>query len=72
MSPREPGRPSRGRLAHLGSTLLLSSVIVVLGVVLLVRTLAAGGGPLASGVIVGVLMAVAGAGRLWIAWRAAR
>lgn len=70
MSPGE--RPGRGRLAHLGATLLLSSAIVVLGVVLLVRTLAAGGGPLASGVVVGALMAIAGSGRLWIAWRSAR
>ena len=45
----------------------LSAVMIVIGIVMLVRTLAAGGGPLASGVILGLLFIVAGAGRLYLA-----
>lgn len=64
--------PGRGRLLHLGATLALSAAIVVLGVVLVVRTLVAGGGALSSGLVVGVLFAVVGGGRLWVAWRSTR
>ncbi len=51
---------------HRTSTRLLSAVMVVLGVVLLVVTLAGGGGPLARGVLFGVLFIAAGAGRLYL------
>lgn len=44
---------------------ILSAAMVLLGVAIVVRTLAAGGGPLATGLIVGVLFVAAGAGRLW-------
>ena len=43
--------------------------MAVVGVVLVVITLASGGGPLARGLIFGVLLAVAGAGRLYLTWR---
>jgi hypothetical protein len=46
-------------------TIMLSGLMVVLGVAIIVRTLAAGGGPLAVGMIMGVLFVAAGAGRLW-------
>jgi hypothetical protein len=43
---------------------LLSAVLVVLGVAIIVRTLAAGGGPLAFGLLMGLLFIAAGALRL--------
>ena len=46
-------------------TMVLSSVLVLLGVGILVRTIAAGGGPGAVGILMGVLFVAAGAGRLW-------
>jgi hypothetical protein len=46
-------------------TLVLSGLMVVLGVAIVVRTLAAGGGPLAAGIVLGLLFVAAGAGRLW-------
>jgi hypothetical protein len=45
----------------------MSTVIVLIGVALLVSTLARGGGPLAIGVLLGVLFVLAGAGRLYLA-----
>jgi hypothetical protein len=45
----------------------MSSLMVLIGVALLVSTLARGGGPLAIGVLLGVLFVAAGAGRLYIA-----
>jgi uncharacterized membrane protein YqjE len=47
------------------ATHVLSAAIALLGLAMLVSTLARGGGPLASGVIFGVLFVLAGAGRLW-------
>ena len=47
------------------TTMLLSSVMVLHGVAIIVRTLAAGGGPLAIGLVLGLLFVAAGAGRLW-------
>jgi hypothetical protein len=47
-------------------TLLLSGVMVLLGVAIIVRTVAAGGGPAAYGIVFGVLFIAAGAGRLWV------
>ena len=46
-------------------TAVLSAVMVVLGMAIIVRTLAAGGGPLAVGLLMGLLFIAAGAGRLW-------
>ncbi|HVV57515.1 MAG TPA: hypothetical protein VHC45_04075 [Gaiellaceae bacterium] len=45
------------------SVLVLSSLMVVLGVALLVRTAVAGGG---IGLLFGALFVAAGAGRLWL------
>jgi hypothetical protein len=45
----------------------MSAVIVLIGVALLVSTLVRGGGPLATGVLLGVLFVVAGAGRFYLA-----
>jgi hypothetical protein len=46
-------------------TLVLSGVMVLLGVGIVVRTIAAGGGPLAAGIVLGLLFVAAGAGRIW-------
>ena len=51
---------------HRASTRVLSAVMVVLGVVVLVSTLARGGGPFAVGVIFGVLFVAAGSARLYL------
>jgi hypothetical protein len=45
---------------------LTSGLMVVIGVAIVVRTVAAGGGPTAIGIILGVLFIAAGAGRLWV------
>ena len=58
-----------GRDVHRAATLLLSTAMVAVGVVMLVRTLTAGGGPLALGTVLGVLFVAAGAGRLYVTWR---
>jgi hypothetical protein len=56
------------RIYH-GSIRAFSFVFIVLGVVILVATLAAGGGPLSIGTLLGVIFIAIGAGRLWIATR---
>jgi hypothetical protein len=48
---------------------VLSLLMVAIGVAILVRTVAAGGGALAVGILVGALFVAAGAGRLWVASR---
>ena len=59
----------RLRGAYRLSTLVLSAAMMLIGIALVVVTLANGGGPLARGVIFGVLFALAGAGRLYFTWR---
>jgi len=56
------------RIYH-GSVRAFSLVFLVLGLVILLSTLANGGGPLSLGVILGVAFIAVGAGRLWIATR---
>ena len=53
--------------AYLAGSRALSAVLCVLGVALVIKTIARGGGPLALGVVVGVLFAVLGAARLRLA-----
>jgi hypothetical protein len=48
------------------ATQVLSLILVVLGLVMLVSTLARGGGPFATGVVLGLLFCALGAGRLMI------
>ena len=57
------------RDAHRRGTLLLSASMAVIGVVIIVRTLEAGGGATSIGLILGVLFIAAGAGRLWVMTR---
>jgi hypothetical protein len=54
-------RPSFSRLT--------SVAMVVIGIALLIRTIAAGGGALASGIVLGVLFIAAGVGRIYLQWR---
>lgn len=58
-----------GRDLHRSSSIVLSAAMVVIGVVMLAVTLSNGGGPLAVGVILGILFVLAGGGRLWFTWR---
>ena len=44
----------------------MSALMIVIGVVLVVRTVASGVGPLASGVLLGILFVLAGAARLYL------
>ena len=50
-------------------TFLLSGLLLAIGVVMVARTLSAGGGPFSLGVVFGALFVAAGAARLWLAWR---
>ncbi len=53
--------------AYLATSRVLSALLCVVGVALVISTLARGGGPLAFGVVVGALFALLGAGRLRLA-----
>jgi hypothetical protein len=53
--------------AYGGSQRVLGALLCVVGIVMVVTTLARGGGPLALGVVVGVLFAALGAARIWLA-----
>jgi len=44
----------------------MSTLMIVIGVVLLVATLARGGGPVSKGVLLGALFAAAGGARLYL------
>ncbi len=48
-----------------GATQLLSALMILIGVGMIVRTVAGGGGPIALGLLLGVLFVAAGAGRLY-------
>lgn len=58
-----------GREVHRRTTVAMSAVMIVLGLALVARTLAAGGGPLAIGMLLGVLFVAAGLGRIWVSRR---
>jgi hypothetical protein len=53
--------------AYLASTRLLSAALFLIGVAMIVSALARGGGVLAVGVVLGTMLAVVGAARLWLA-----
>ena len=55
-----------------GSVRALSVVMLGLGVAILVKTLADGGGPLSVGILLGLAFIAVGAGRLWVASRMGR
>lgn len=60
--------PSPERIYH-GSVRAFSIVFLLLGLAILISTLANGGGPLSLGVVLGVAFLAVGGGRLWIASR---
>jgi hypothetical protein len=53
--------------AYLASTRVLSAMLILVGVAMVVVALAGGGGVLALGVVLGTLLALLGAGRLYLA-----
>jgi hypothetical protein len=53
--------------AYSVSQFVLSALLCGVGVAMVATTLARGGGPLALGVVVGVLFAALGAARIWLA-----
>jgi hypothetical protein len=55
------------RRAYATSTLALNALLLVVGIAMVVSALARGGGALALGVVLGVLLALLGAGRLYLA-----
>jgi hypothetical protein len=57
------------RQLHRGSTRVLSIAMVAIGIALIVRTIAEGGGGLALGLILGVLFVAAGGARLYLQTR---
>lgn len=60
------------RQLHRSTTRVLSLAMIVIGVLLVGRTLAAGGGGLALGLILGVLFVAAGAARIYLQTRQER
>ena len=57
--------PDPRRIQRAG-TQALSVAMIVVGIAMLVVTLTRGGGPLALGVLLGVLFCAAGGARLWL------
>ena len=55
------------RRAYTTSTRVMSALILLVGLAMIVSALARGGGALALGVVLGVMLALLGAGRLWLA-----
>jgi hypothetical protein len=47
------------------ATRILSALMVLIGIGIIARTMAEGGGPVALGMLLGVLFVAAGAGRLY-------
>lgn len=56
----------RPRQLHRSSTRVMSILMILIGIALLVRTLSAGGGALATGTLLGLLFILAGAARLYL------
>lgn len=57
--------PSVSRF-HEQSARVLSAVLVLLGLVVVVSTVVRGGGPLSVGVVMGVVLTIFGAARLYL------
>ena len=60
------------RRAYVNSTRVLSGLLMLVGLAMVVSALARGGGALALGVVLGTMLALLGAGRLWLARGGAR
>jgi hypothetical protein len=48
------------------ATRFLSTLMILIGVAMIARTVTGGGGPIALGLLLGVLFVAAGAGRLYV------
>jgi uncharacterized membrane protein HdeD (DUF308 family) len=57
------------RQLHRSYTRMMSIAMILIGIAILVRTIAAGGGPAAAGVFLGILFVLAGAARLYLQHR---
>jgi multisubunit Na+/H+ antiporter MnhB subunit len=55
------------RRAYTTSTRVMSVLLLLVGIAMVVSALARGGGALALGVVLGAMLALLGAGRLWLA-----
>ena len=60
------------RRAYTTSTRVMSVLLMIVGAAMIVSALARGGGALALGVVLGTMIALLGAGRLWLARGGAR
>jgi multisubunit Na+/H+ antiporter MnhB subunit len=60
------------RRAYVTSTRVLSGLLMLVGLAMVASALARGGGALALGVVLGTMLALLGAGRLWLARGGAR
>jgi hypothetical protein len=58
-----------GERVYRGAVRGFSLVFVVVGLVVLVVTLANGGGPVSVGVLMGIAFVLVGVGRLWVGSR---
>ena len=63
------GSESQGKRMYRGSVRVLSLVFLGVGLLILVSTLARGGGPLSVGVLMGLAFVAVGALRFWLASR---
>ena len=54
------------RRAYTTSTRLMNGLLLVIGLAMIVSALARGGGAFALGVVLGTMLALLGAGRLWL------
>jgi hypothetical protein len=57
------------REVHRRTSLLLAGAMLAVGIALIATTLGRGGGPLAVGVVLGVLFCAVGVGRLYLGTR---
>jgi hypothetical protein len=55
------------RRAYFASARVLSTMLLLVGLAMVVSAVARGGGALAFGVVLGTMLALLGAGRLWLA-----
>jgi len=53
--------------AYLASTRVLGAALLLVGVAMVASTIARGGGALAVGVVLGIMLTAVGAARLWLA-----
>jgi hypothetical protein len=65
-------QPGAGERVYRGAVRGFSLVFLVVGLVVLAVTLANGGGPVSTGVLLGIAFIGVGAGRLWVGSRMGR